>query len=201
MIIWGVLIVAAAGVIIAVTSVISTGRVVDVLVSLAVLSVVVAVMGLVVVTLLLTVFNRASGLTIAGIVTVTVLTVVGLIIVFSLIPLYVRIVNTISFPLVGIPMDIFNILTRHSLLGRMSRLWVLVHVLAIGAISLGLVALVVVLGIAGTITGFASTAGIATVIVLVYLYVFIPIVAVIIFAAASAAVAYGWWWWVTFGPK
>uniref|UniRef100_UPI0030ED7267 hypothetical protein n=1 Tax=Corynebacterium parakroppenstedtii TaxID=2828363 RepID=UPI0030ED7267 len=64
-----------------------------------------------------------------------------------------------------------------------------------------LVALVVVLGIAGTITGFASTAGIATVIVLVYLYVFIPIVAVIIFAAASAAVAYGWWWWVTFGPK
>ena len=198
---WWLLIVAAAGVIIAVASVISTGRVVDVLVSLAVLSVVVSVMGLVVVTLLLTVFNRASGLTIAGIVTVTVLTVVGLIIVFSLIPLYVRIVNTISFPLVGIPMDIFNILTRNSLLGRISRLWVLVHVLAIGTISLGLVALVVVLGIAGTITGFASTAGIATVIVLVYLYVFIPIVAVIIFVAASAAVAYGWWWWVTFGPK
>lgn len=201
MIIWGVLIVAAAGVIIAVSSLINTGRVVDVLVSLAVLSVVVAVMGLVVVTLLLTVFNRASGLAIAGIVTVTVLTVMGLIIVFSLIPLYLRVVNTVSFPLVGIPMDIFNILTRNSLLGRISRLWVLVHLLVIGAISLGLVALVVVLGIAGTITGFASAAGIATVIVLVYLYIFIPIVAVIIVAAASAAIAYGWWWWVNFGPK
>lgn len=120
---------------------------------------------------------------------------------FSLIPLYVRIVNTVSFPLVGIPVDIFNILTRNSLLGRISRLWVLVHVLAIGTISLGLVAVVVVLGLAGAITGFASAAGIATVIVLVYLYVFIPIVAVIIIAAASTAVAYGWWWWVTFGPK
>lgn len=201
MIIWGVLIVAAAGVIIAVSSLINTGRVVEVLVSLAVLSIVLAVMGLVVVTLLLTVFNRASGLAIAGIVTVTVLTVVGLIIVFSLIPLYLRVVNTVSFPLVGIPMDIFNILTRNSLLGRISRLWVLVHLLVIGAISLGLVALVVVLGIAGTITGFASAAGIATVIVLVYLYVFIPIVVVIIVAAACAAAAYGWWWWVTFGPK
>lgn len=200
-IIWGLFIVAAAGVIIAVTSLISTGRLVEMVVSLAVLSVVLAVMGLVVATLLLTVFNRASGLAIAGIVAITVLTVVGLIIVFSLIPLYVRVVNTISFPLVGIPVDIFNILTRHSFLGRISRLWVLVHLLVIGAISLGLVALVVVLGIAGTITGFASTAGIATVIVLVYLYVFIPIVAVIIFAAACAAIAYGWWWWVTFGPK
>lgn len=98
-------------------------------------------------------------------------------------------------------MDIFNILTRNSLLGRISRLWVLVHLLVIGAVSLGLVAVVVVLGIAGAITGFASAAGIATVIVLVYLYVFIPIVAVIIVAAASAAIAYGWWWWVTFGPK
>lgn len=199
--IWGLLIVAAAGVIIAITSIISSARTMELLVSLAVLSVALAVMGLVVVALLLTVFNRASGLAIAGIIATTTLTVVGLIIVFSLIPLYMRIVNTIAFPLLGAPMDIFNILTRHSLLGRMSRLWILLHLLAIGVLSLGLVALVVVLNIAATITGAASAAGIATVIVILYLYVFIPLVVVISFVAASAAVAYGWWWWVTFGPK
>ncbi|MDK8838579.1 hypothetical protein, partial [Corynebacterium sp. MSK071] len=82
--------------------------------------------------------------------------------------------NTIAFPLVGIPLDIFNLLTRHSPVGRLLRLWIIGQLAVVAAVSIGLVAVVVVLNVAGAVTGFMASTGLAVAIVLVYLYSFIP---------------------------
>ncbi|MDK8660309.1 hypothetical protein, partial [Corynebacterium sp. MSK204] len=166
----------AALLIVTVASISHTIRAVDLISSLAVFAAVVGLLGVVLGSLALTLFNRVAGVVLAGIVTVTFIAVSGLILILSLVPIYLRVVNTIAFPLVGIPLDIFNLLTRHSPLGRLVRLWVITHLAVLATISLGLVAVVIVLNIAGTITGFVAVSGIAISIVLAYVYFLIPLV-------------------------
>ncbi|WP_284785327.1 hypothetical protein [Corynebacterium rhinophilum] len=175
-IVWAVLILSAALLIVTVASISHTIRAVDLISSLAVFAAVVGLLGVVLGSLALTLFNRVAGVVLAGIVTVTFIAVSGLILILSLVPIYLRVVNTIAFPLVGIPLDIFNLLTRHSPLGRLVRLWVITHLAVLAIISLGLVAVVIVLNIAGTITGFVAVSGIAISIVLAYVYFLIPLV-------------------------
>ena len=179
-IVWAVLILSAALLIVTVATIAHAIRAVDLISSIAVFAVVVGLLGVVLGSLALTLFNRVAGVVIAGIVTVTFIAVAGLIVTLSLVPIYLRVVNTIAFPLVGIPLDIFNLLTRHSPLGRLVRLWVVAHLAALAVISLGLVAVVIVLNIAGTVTGFVAVSGIAISIVLAYLYFLIPVVAIAI---------------------
>ena len=57
----------------------------------------------------------------------------------------------------------------------------------------------IILNIAGTLTGFVAVSGIAITIVLAYLYVFIPIVAVLILAYFAIAAGLGWLL-ASFGP-
>ena len=188
---WAVLILSASLLIVAVASVSHAVRAVDLISSIVVFAAVVATLAVVIGSLALTLFNRVTGVVVAGVVTVAFIAVAGLIIMLGLVPIYLRVVNTIAFPLVGIPLDIFNLLTRHSPLGRLLRLWVIAHLAVLAVVSLGLVALVIVLNIAGTLTGLATSAGIATAIVLLYLYVFIPIVVVLILAYFAVTVAIG----------
>lgn len=188
---WAVLILSASLLIVAVASVSHAVRAVDLISSIVVFAAVVATLAVVIGSLALTLFNRVTGVAVAGVVTVAFIAVAGLIFMLGLVPIYLRVVNTIAFPLVGIPLDIFNLLTRHSPLGRILRLWVIAHLAVLAAVSLGLVALVIVLNIAGTLTGLATSAGIATAIVLLYLYVFIPIVVVLILAYFAVTVAIG----------
>lgn len=197
--VWAVLILSAALLIVTVASISHAFRTVDLISSIAVFAAVVGLLGIVLGSLALTLFNRVTGVVIAGIVTVTFIAVAGLIIMLSLVPIYLRVVNTIAFPLAGIPLDIFNLLTRHSPLGRLLRLWVVAHLAVLAVVSLGLVAVVIILNIAGTLTGFVAVSGIAITIVLAYLYVFIPIVAVLILAYFAIAAGLGWLL-ASFGP-
>lgn len=189
--VWAVLILSASLLIVAIASVSHAVRAVDLISSIVVFAAVVATLAVVIGSLALTLFNRVTGVVVAGVVTVAFIAVAGLIVMLGLVPIYLRVVNTIAFPLVGIPLDIFNLLTRHSPLGRVLRLWVIAHLAVLAVVSLGLVALVIVLNIAGTLTGLATSAGIATAIVLLYLYVFIPIVVVLILAYFAVTVAIG----------
>ena len=197
--VWAVLILSAALLIVTVASISHAFRTVDLISSIAVFAAVVGLLGIVLGSLALTLFNRVTGVVIAGIVTVTFIAVAGLIIMLSLVPIYLRVVNTIAFPLAGIPLDIFNLLTRHSPLGRLLRLWVIAHLAVLAVVSLGLVTVVIILNIAGTLTGFVAVSGIAITIVLAYLYVFIPIVAVLILAYFAIAAGLGWLL-ASFGP-
>ncbi|MEK0086306.1 hypothetical protein [Corynebacterium sp. KPL4072] len=197
--VWAVLILSASSLIVAVASASHAVRAVDLISSIAVFAAVVGLLGIVLGSLALTLFNRVAGVVLAGIVTVTFIAVAGLIIMLSLVPIYLRVVNTIAFPLAGIPLDIFNLLTRHSPLGRLLRLWVVAHLAVLAVVSLGLVAVVIILNIAGTLTGFVAVSGIAITIVLAYLYVFIPIVAVLILAYFAIAAGLGWLL-ASFGP-
>ena len=198
-IVWAVLILSAALLIVTVASISHTIRAVDLISSIAVFAAVVGLLGVVLGSLALTLFNRVTGVAIAGIVTVTFIAVSGLILILSLVPIYLRVVNTIAFPLVGIPLDIFNLLTRHSPVGRLLRLWIIGQLAVVAAVSIGLVALVVVLNVAGAVTGFMASTGLAVAIVLVYLYSFIPIVAVLILAYFAIAAGLGWLL-ASFGP-
>ncbi|MCG7450968.1 hypothetical protein MHK05_10815 [Corynebacterium kefirresidentii] len=197
--VWAVLILSAALLIVTVASISHAFRTVDLISSIAVFAAVVGLLGIVLGSLALTLFNRVAGVVLAGIVTVTFIAVAGLIIMLSLVPIYLRVVNTIAFPLAGIPLDIFNLLTRHSPLGRLLRLWVIAHLAVLAVVSLGLVTVVIILNIAGTLTGFVAVSGIAITIVLAYLYVFIPIVAVLILAYFAIAAGLGWLL-ASFGP-
>jgi putative membrane protein len=197
--VWAVLILSAALLIVTVASISHAFRTVDLIFSIAVFAAVVGLLGIVLGSLALTLFNRVTGVVIAGIVTVTFIAVAGLIVMLGLVPIYLRVVNTIAFPLVGIPLDIFNLLTRHSPLGRLLRLWVVAHLAVLAVVSLGLVTVVIILNIAGTLTGFVAVSGIAITIVLAYLYVFIPIVAVLILAYFAIAAGLGWLL-ASFGP-
>ena len=197
--VWAVLILSAALLIVTVASISHAFRTVDLISSIAVFAAVVGLLGIVLGSLALTLFNRVTGVVIAGIVSVTFIAVAGLIIMLSLVPIYLRVVNTIAFPLAGIPLDIFNLLTRHSPLGRLLRLWVIAHLAVLAVVSLGLVTVVIILNIAGTLTGFVAVSGIAITIVLAYLYVFIPIVAVLILAYFAIVAGLGWLL-ASFGP-
>lgn len=178
-IVWAVLILSAALLIVTVATINHAIRAVDLISSIAVFAAVVGLLGVVLGSLALTLFNRVAGVVIAGIVTVTFIAVAGLIVTLSLVPIYLRVVNTIAFPLVGIPLDIFNLLTRNSPLGRLLRLWIIGQLAIVAAVSIGLAAVVVVLNVAGAVTGFMASTGIAVAIVLVYLYILIPIVMII----------------------
>lgn len=196
--VWVGLVLAAALIVLAVAGAIGGVRLFDLLAAIAVVVVVLAVLAVVIGSLLLTLFNRVSAVVISGLVVITLLIVAALITLFSLLPLYLRIVNTIAFPLVGIPLDVLRIVTRRSLLGRLARGWINLHLLAIGAISLGLVALVILLNIAGAVLMVGSLAGIAIVVVVVYVAVMVPVVGVVIMAVAAVVVVVGgvalvWW--------
>ncbi|MDK8497035.1 hypothetical protein QP920_11375 [Corynebacterium marquesiae] len=198
-IVWAVLILSAALLIVTVATIAHAIRAVDLISSIAVFAVVVGLLGVVLGSLALTLFNRVTGVVIAGIVTVTFIAVAGLIVTLSLVPIYLRVVNTIAFPLVGIPLDIFNLLTRNSPVGRLLRLWVIGQLAVVAAVSIGLVAVVVVLNVAGAVTGFMASTGLAVAIVLVYLYSFIPIIGLIILTIVSVAAGMGWLL-ANFGP-
>lgn len=197
--VWAVLILSASLLIVAIASISHTIRTIDLISSIAVFTVVVGLLGVVLGSLALTLFNRVTGVVIAGIVTVTFIAVAGLIVTLSLVPIYLRVVNTIAFPLVGIPLDIFNLLTRNSPVGRLLRLWIIGQLAVVAAVSIGLVALVVVLNVAGAVTGFMASTGLAVAIVLVYLYSFIPIIGLIILTIVSVAAGMGWLL-ANFGP-
>lgn len=197
--VWAVLILSASLLIVAIASISHTIRTIDLISSIAVFTVVVGLLGVVLGSLALTLFNRVTGVVIAGIVTVTFIAVAGLIVTLSLVPIYLRVVNTIAFPLVGIPLDIFNLLTRNSPVGRLLRLWIIGQLAVVAAVSIGLVVLVVVLNVAGAVTGFMASTGLAVAIVLVYLYSFIPIIGLIILTIVSVAAGMGWLL-ANFGP-